>query len=89
MTRTETEIKGKIDMNKQLEEYARKTLKDGLSKLTQANHRVFKMMYARDNGHRSVEDAEAMDINEVVDKIPIENLDWAMQQVQRTLNKNA
>ena len=28
------------------------------------------------------------DINEVVDQIPDEKLDWAMQQIQRTLDKN-
>jgi hypothetical protein len=44
-------------------------------------------MYARDNGKRSVVDAVAMQINDVVDLMPPEQLDWAMQQVQASLDK--
>jgi hypothetical protein len=36
-------------------------------------------MYSNDNLE--------MDINDVVDKMDEEKLDWAMQQVERTLNK--
>lgn len=74
-------------MNNQLQEYARKTLKEGLAKLPEENQRIFKLMYARDGGRRSVEDAEAMPIDSVVDYMPVHNLDWAMQQVSATLNK--
>jgi len=76
-------------MNNKLQQYARKTIKDGLSKLSPANLRIFKLMYARDNGRRSVDDAIAMDINAVVDQIPAEKLDWAMQQVENTLGRRA
>jgi len=44
-------------------------------------------MYARDNGKRSVVDAVAMQINDVVDLMPPEQLDWAMQQVKASLDK--
>lgn len=74
-------------MNEQLQRYARESIKSGLTKLSPENHRIFKLMYARDNGEISVDDSLAMDINLVVDQIPEDKLDWAMQQVQRTLDK--
>ena len=74
-------------MNKQLQDFARGELKNGLAKLPEDNHRVFKLMYARDNGKRSVADALAMPINGVVDLMQPEQLDWAMQQVQSSLDK--
>ena len=54
-------------MNKQLQDFARAELKTGLAELPEENHRTFKLMYARDNGKRSVVDAVAMQINDVVD----------------------
>jgi len=30
----------------------------------------------------------SLPINEIVDKMPAKQLDWAMQQVQNTLNKH-
>ena len=74
-------------MNKQLQDFARAELKTGLAELPEENHRTFKRMYARDNGKRSVADAVAMQINDVVDLMPPEQLDWAMQQVQASLDK--
>ena len=74
-------------MNKQLQDFARAELKTGLAELPEENHRTFKLMYARDNGKRSVVDAVAMQINDVVDLMPPEQLDWAMQQVQASLDK--
>ena len=72
-------------MNEHLQQYARDKIKEGLSALPLENHRVFKLMYARDDGRRSVDDALAMDINQVVDQIPPARLDWAMQQVSNSL----
>lgn len=66
-------------MNQQIQDFARSTLKAGLAKLSPANHLLFKRMYSPKN-------LEA-DINSVVDSMPVEKLDWAMQQVQRTLDK--
>lgn len=74
-------------MNKQLQDFARAELKTGLAELPEENHRTFKLMYARDNGKRSVVDAVAIPINDVVDLMPPEQLDWAMQQVKASLDK--
>lgn len=74
-------------MNKQLQEFARTQLKEGLAQLPESNHRIFKLMYARDGGKRSVADAEAMSISDVVDQMPDSQLDWAMQQVLNSLDK--
>jgi hypothetical protein len=68
-------------MNKQLQEHARNTLKDGLSKCTEKQQRFFKQMYC-------FKDLEAS-IDVAVDNIPEDKLDWAMQQVKRTLNNVA
>jgi hypothetical protein len=45
------------------------------------------MMYARQGGKRSVEDAATIPIEDVVSEMPAEKLDWAMQQVANTLRK--
>lgn len=66
-------------MNEQLEKYARDTLKTGLLSCTDAQQLVFKRMYSHGNLELS--------IDAVVDAMKGEDLDWAMQQVQRTLDK--
>lgn len=81
-------------MNAQLEAFARQTLKDGLAKLPPDHHRIFKLMYGRGKlkgnvPERTVEEAEAVPIDQVVDEMPPERLDWAMQQVQNSINKLA
>ena len=75
-------------MNQQLQDYARNAIKEGLAKLSGRPHEIFKLMYARDNGKRSVADALARDINEVVDSMPTDTLDHAMNQVNRTIADN-
>jgi len=67
-------------MNSQLEKFARDTLKEGLAELTEANHLIFKRMYSPDD--------LTLDINEVVDSMPSNRLDWAMQQVERSIRPN-
>lgn len=67
-------------MNSQLSGFARQTLKEGLKKCTQEQQLFFKRMYS----HKDLD----KDISEVVDQIPDEKLDWAMQQIQRTLDKS-
>ncbi len=67
-------------MNEILEQFARQTLKDGLKKCTEEQVMVFKRMYS----HKNLE----APIDEVVDKMPVDKLDWAMMQVQATLKKN-
>lgn len=66
-------------MNEQLQKYARDTLKDGLSQCTDSEQLLFKRMYS----HNKL----GMPINDVVNNMESERLDWAMKQVQRTLQK--
>ncbi len=75
-------------MNKQLQEFARAQIQDGLSRLP-AETRTFKLMYGRNNGRRSVADALAMNLSEIVAQMPADKLDWAMQQVENSLAKRA
>lgn len=74
-------------MNQQLQDFARQELNDGLAKLPDAWQRTFKLMYARQNGKRSVDDACAMSIEDVVKEVPVTHLDLAMTQVQANLRK--
>jgi hypothetical protein len=66
-------------MNKALQEFARNKLKTGLRQLPESNQLIFKRMYSHNNL-----DAE---IDNVVDLMPDEKLDWAMEQVRRSLDK--
>lgn len=74
-------------MNDALQKFARQYLKEGLDKLPASNQRIFKLMYARNDGKRSVEEAEAVPIHQVVDEMPPNKLDWAMQQVDNSFKK--
>ncbi len=65
-------------MNKQLEDFARETLKEGLAKLPEGDHKRFRLMYS----HKNLE----LPIPDVVDRMPVDKLDWAMQQVQRSID---
>jgi hypothetical protein len=69
-------------MNKQLEAYARKMLKEGLAQCTKDQQILFKRMYAGPPGTNL-----GIDINMVVDEMEVDKLDWAMQQVQKTLDE--
>lgn len=66
-------------VNNKIQEFARNDLKKGLAQCTEAEQLLFKRMYAGG-------DLE-MPIDDVVDKMDAEKLDWAMQQVDRTLAK--
>lgn len=68
-------------MNEQLQLFARETLKDGLSRLSESHRLMFRRMYSHDDLEK--------DINEVVDDMPEDRLDWAMLQVQRSLDIKA
>lgn len=68
-------------MNEKLKDFAREELKKGLSKLPESWQLRFKQMYSHGN-------LDA-DINDVVDNMPEEKLDWAMEQVERSLEKQA
>jgi hypothetical protein len=75
------------NVNKDLELYARGRLLETLEQIPQANQRIFKLMYGRDNGKRSVEDTENLPMSAVIAEIHNDNLDWAMQQVANTIRK--
>jgi hypothetical protein len=81
-------------MNEQLQRFARDSLKSGLAQLPEGSQLLFKRMYVPwalgiINERRKLTDEElATPINEVIDKMPEDKLDWAMQQVERTLQKN-
>lgn len=79
-------------MNAQLERFARQTLKAGLAQLPEGHQRTFKLMYARGKinrgiSERTVEESVAVPINQCVDEMPVEKLDWAMEQVSRSISK--
>jgi hypothetical protein len=67
-------------MNDQLVKFAKSVIKLGLKECSVDQQLIFKRMYS----HLDL----TKDINEVIDNIPDEKLDWAMQQIQRTLDLN-
>ena len=67
-------------MNNELQIFARSTLKKNLAKCPESQQFIFKRMYS----HLNLD----LDINEVVNKMSEDKLDWAMQQVQRSVDKN-
>ncbi len=81
-------------MNKQLQDYARAQIKDGLSRLSEGQQLLFKRMYAHGalgiTENRALTEEElSTPVEEIVDKTPEEKLDWAMQQVKNTRRKRA
>lgn len=68
-------------MNENLQSYARKVLREGLAKCNEAQQFLFKRMYAAGKLE--------LTIDEVVDRMPEDRLDLAMQQVERTFSKVA
>jgi hypothetical protein len=74
-------------MNEDLQIFARNTILEGLESLPESSHQIFRWMYGRDNGKRSIEDTEKMSIASVVAEMPPERLDWAMMQIKASLLK--
>ncbi len=68
-------------MNEQLQHFARQSIITGLSQLQEKHRVVFRKMYA--GGKLDVP------IVDVVIGIPDEKLDWAMEQVKRTIDKES
>jgi len=64
-------------MNEELQAYARNYIKEALSQCTEREHEIFKLMYSHLNLDKP--------INQVVDDMPYEQLDWAMKQMDNTL----
>jgi len=67
-------------MNGQLRTYAKITLKNGLAECTEDQRKFFKRMYSHSN--------LAADIDTILDSLPDEKLERAMEQVEATLTKN-
>lgn len=65
----------------------RSELASEVLQLSDDQQRIFRLMYGRDMGKRSVTDTEAMPIESVVSEIPEDKLDWAMQQVENSRAK--
>jgi len=66
-------------MNERLQQVARDEILNGLRLLPEGNHVMFKRMYSHGNLDANIED--------VVAAMPEDQLDRAMQQVERTLLK--
>lgn len=64
-------------MNDELQTFARTTIKEGLALLPESHRLLFKGMYS----HEGLD----ADINHVVDTMPEDKLDWAMQQITRSI----
>ena len=66
-------------MNDQIQQFARTTLLDGLLCLPEGYQMTFRRMYSHND--------MAAPLASIVQRMPVEKLDWAMQQVQRSINK--
>lgn len=66
-------------MNEQLQTYARNTLKEGLAQCSEGEQLLFKRMYSHDNLD--------MPLSKIVNNMEPEKLDWAMDQVRKTLRR--
>lgn len=73
-------------MNDLAQEYTRSMLKKELAKVLPKHQLFFKRMYSFPNGTKKPPDLEA-DINFVVDHMDANKLNWAIKQVQHTLDK--
>jgi len=65
-------------LTEHVDKFARDFLKEGLAKLPNENFLFFKRMYDQDLNKS---------IDEVVDSLPFDKLDWAMIQVQNSVDK--
>lgn len=77
-------------MNEILDKFARATLKTELARLPEEWQGRFKVMYGcfvEEGKKGMIEEIKLIPINDIVDKMPSEKLDWAMTQVQNSLNK--
>jgi len=66
-------------MNEELSTFARNFLKENLPKCTEGQIHVFKQMYSPTQLDHS--------IDQMIDNMPDEKLDWAMSQIKNTLKK--
>lgn len=76
-------------MNQTIRTFTESKIVEGLQQLPTGHNEFFKKMYARNGGKRSLEDALAMDINNVVKEIPDDKIGWALTQVEASLKKQS
>lgn len=74
--------------NKTLINAGKDIIKNLLLCCTEGQQKMFKLMYARNGGKRSVDDAVKMDINDVVNEMDVNKIDLAISQCERTVEKN-
>jgi len=67
-------------MNETLKNTAKEMLKELLAECTEGQQLMFKRMYC----HKNLE----LPINKAVDQMADDKIDWAMTQVERTVEKN-
>ncbi len=67
-------------MNETVITFTRNKIKEGLGKLSEEHKLRFNRMYSFKNLDK--------DVNEVVDEMSEEKLDWALTQVQNSLRKD-
>jgi len=65
---------------KKIEDFRRNELKSLLAKCSEGQQLMFKRMYS----HKNLE----LPINEVVDNMPDDKINWAIQQCETTVKKN-
>lgn len=75
-------------MNKEIELFARTRINELLKQCTEPQQKMFKLMYGRLGGKRSVEDTKAMPIEAVVAEMESTKFDNALDQIERTITKN-
>jgi len=66
-------------MNKQLQKVARKFIIEGLMQLPEGHRLIFKRLYSPNDFNVS--------LFNIVESMPEDKLDWAMQQIERSFDK--
>ena len=74
-------------MNQAVIDFMRSEIKQGLKQLPEDWQLLFKRMYSYPNGNLSVLPDLEKPIDKVVDDMPVEKLDWALSQVQKSIAK--
>ena len=74
-------------MNQSVIDFMRSEIKKGLKQLPEDWQLLFKRMYSYPNGNLSVLPDLEKPIDKVVDDMPVEKLDWALSQVQKSIAK--
>jgi len=75
-------------MNKKLSDSGKQILKNLLEFCTEPQHRMFKLMYGRNKGKRTIEETEILDINFVVDNMDDDCISHAITQCGNTIANN-